>query len=144
MFLNDFGCPALKNESIKVGQIINLFFSMISWSKTVKLYMSQKPRPGPKPGQAKPNFWLLAQLTISSSPSCLKLAKAGHFRPSRSQHITRPDHRFKSSSGSNLFEPVNFPTQFSTQKEGFGCFWKYKHSLITIPFILKAFLDGLG
>ena len=32
------------------------------------------------------------------------------------------DHRFRSSSGLNLFEPVNFPTQFSTQKEGLGYF----------------------
>ena len=59
-FLNDFRCPALKYESIKVGQIIKLFFTLISWSKTAKLYISQKPQPGTKPGQAKPNFWLLA------------------------------------------------------------------------------------
>ena len=54
------------------------------------------------------------------------------------------DHRFRSSSVSNLFEPVNFPTQFSIQKEGLGYFWKSKHSLITIPLVLKAFPDGLG
>ena len=27
-----------------------------------------------------------------------------------------PDHGFRSSSGSNRFEPVKFPTQFSAQK----------------------------
>ena len=38
---------------------------------------------------------------------------------------------------------VKFPTQFSTQKKSLDYFWKSKHGLITIPFILKAFPDGL-
>ena len=89
-FLHDFGCPALKNESIRVGQIINLFFTLISSSKPVKLYISQKPWPGSKPGQAKPKFWLLAQLTISSSPSCPKPGQSQGFqaKPELAHHYT--------------------------------------------------------
>ena len=55
-----------------------------------------------------------------------------------------PDHRFRSSSGSNRFEPVKFLTQFSAQKERLSYFRKSKHGLIIILFILKAIPDGLG
>ena len=70
MFLNDFGCPALKNESIKVGQIINLFFTMISWSKTVKLYISQKPLAWAKarPSQAQLLAFGLAHNFLKPEP----------------------------------------------------------------------------
>ena len=47
------------------------------------------------------------------------------------------DHRFRSSSGSNRFKPVKFPTQFSAQKlleRGLGDVQKYKHSLVTFLF----------
>ena len=38
----------------------------------------------------------------------------------------------------NFTDTVNFPMQFSAQKEGLGYFWKSRHSLITIPFFLKS------
>jgi hypothetical protein len=49
------------------------------------VHIHQKPWLRPKPGQAKPNFWLWAQLTISSSQSHLKPGQ------SQSQHITSSD-----------------------------------------------------
>ena len=47
------------------------------------------------------------------------------------------DHRFRSSSGSNRFKLVEFPTQFSAQKlleRGLSDVQKYKHSLVTFLF----------
>jgi len=50
--------------------------------------MRQKPRPGPKPSQAKPDFWLLARLTISSSPGRLKPGQSRGFeaKPQPAHH----------------------------------------------------------
>ena len=37
----NFGCPALKNESIKVGQIINLFFYIDFMVKNCKIVLPE-------------------------------------------------------------------------------------------------------
>ena len=42
--------------------------------------MGDKPRPRPKPGQAKPTFWLLAWLGILQSPSRLKPGQSRGFQ----------------------------------------------------------------
>ena len=48
-----------------------------------------------------------------------------------------PDHRFRSSSGLNRFEPVKFPHNLvprSLLERGLGDVLKYKHSLVTFLF----------
>ena len=90
---------------------------MISWSKTAKLYISQKPQPGPKPGQAKPNFWLLARLTISSSPSHLKPGQNRGF-----QAKPEPAHHqwwlYHSQHQKDLSLPKELPSGYSSH-----CSW---------------------
>ena len=46
-----------------------------------------------------------------------------------------PDHWFRSSSGSNLFEPVKFLTRFSAQKQVPSYFWKSNNN----PIYFKTF-----
>ena len=48
--------------------------------KSEFVHIHQKPRLRPKPGQAKPDFWLLARLTISSSQSHLKPGQSQGFQ----------------------------------------------------------------
>jgi hypothetical protein len=47
-------------------------------------YMGDRPWPRPKPGQAKPTFWLLAWLVILQSPSRPKPGLSGQARASTS------------------------------------------------------------
>ena len=56
------------------------------------IHIHQKPRLGPKPGQAKPDFWLWARLKISSSPSHLKPGQSQGFqaKPEPAHHYWRP------------------------------------------------------
>ena len=84
----NFGCPALKNESIKVGQIINLFFYIDFMVKNCEIvYKSKAPawakaRPShaqllafgpahnflkPKPPKARPKPGLSGQAGASTS-----------------------------------------------------------------------------
>ena len=56
------------------------------------VHIHQKPWLRPKPGQAKPDFWLWAQLMISSSPGCLKPGQSQGFQAKLepAHHYTEP------------------------------------------------------
>ena len=103
----NFCAIILKPSEIKFPA---LFTSKLRWCLFFwfchPLDISQKPRPGPKPGQAKPNFWLLARLTISSSPSRLKPGQSRGFqaKPEPARHYSyMPRVAMALSSNPSLF-----------------------------------------
>jgi len=57
-----------------------IYLNQFQGQKCEIVHIHQKPQLGPKPGQAKPDLWLWAQLTISSSPSHLKPGWSWGFR----------------------------------------------------------------
>ena len=52
------------------------------------VHIHQKPQLRPKPGQAKPDFWLWARLTVSASQSHLKPGQSQGFQAKPGPHIT--------------------------------------------------------
>ena len=60
-----------------------------AWVEIKKLpYIGDRPRPRPKPGQAKPPFGFWPCLSFCKAGAAQSQAKAGAFRPSWSRHIT--------------------------------------------------------
>jgi hypothetical protein len=67
------------------------FFLRTPCKKCQFVHIHQKPRLRPKPGQAKPDFWLWARLTISSSQSHLKPGQSRGFqaKPEPAHHYSQ-------------------------------------------------------